>query len=922
MKSITSILNKYLFFFFFFICARTVSAQVSISETLCNYQKTPIGIDSKETSLSWQLHSSRLGVKQTAYRLLVANDSTLLQGDNGNVWDTKKVSSAQSIQVLYSGKKLASAKTYFWKVKVWDNFGNTSAWSKISHLQMGLLNKTDWHGAKWIAYNELPDSLQIVPAIDNPGDPRWSTGNDTLPLLRKEITIVKKIRKATAFITGLGQFEFSINGKKVSDHFLDPGWTKFDKNTLYVTFDITSELQEGSNAFGVMLGNGFYYVPGSRYHKLKGAYGYPKMICNILINYQDGTSENVISDESWKASAGPVTFSSIYGGEDYNAALEQDGWNKPGFNDDNWRKVITVDGPQNLQAQSAYPLKILDSFTVKKITQPRPGIWVYDMGQNASAIPNLTVKGKRGDVVTIRPAELLDDSGFVMQAPVGIPVYFNYTLKGGGTETWHPQFMYYGFRYIQVEGASPADDTMNSTLPAIVSVKSLHTRNSAPTMGTFTCSHELFNRIFKLIDWAIKSNTASIFTDCPHREKLGWLEEAYLVGSSIRYNYDIATLCSKVVSDMKLSQTADGLIPDIAPEYTVFDGGFRDSPEWGSNGVIMPYYIYQWYGDKHILKDSYDLMKRYVDYLTGRAKDHILYFGLGDWYDIGAKDLGPSQLTPAGITSTATYYYDLSILSKVARLLNKQEDAEKYTTLSGEVKEAYNQTFFHEDTKQYGSGSQTSNAISVYMGLVNTSDKKQVVDNIVKDIRKHNNGVTAGDIGFRFLLRVLDENGRSDVIYDMNSRSDVPGYGYQLAHGATALTESWQANRISSNNHLMLGHLMEWFYSGLAGISQEEGSVAFKKIKIRPQSVGNIKWAKGTFHSPYGWITTDWHKYKDHFVLQVQIPANSAANVYLPAIASSKIFENNVMLKASRIKYENGTAIIEVKSGDFKFEVK
>ncbi|MEO8417020.1 MAG: family 78 glycoside hydrolase catalytic domain [Ginsengibacter sp.] len=922
MKSNSAIMNRYFIFFLFFISATPVSAQVSVSETFCDYQQNPIGIDSKEPTLSWQLNSLQRGVTQTACRILVADDSLLLERNNGNVWDTKKISSSQSIHVLFSGKELGSAKTYFWKVKVWDNYGNTSAWSKTSSWQMGMLTKADWKGATWIALNNIADSLLIVPAINNPGDPRWNTGEDTLPLLRKDFVITKKIRKATAFITGLGQFECSINGSKVGDHFLDPGWTKFDKNTLYVTFDITGQLHNGNNTIGVMLGNGFYYVPGSRYRKLKGAYGCPKMICNILITYQDGTTENIVSDESWKASAGPVTFSSIYGGEDYNATLEQVGWNKPGFNDGKWRKVITMDGPQNLQAQSAYPLKILDSFTIKKITQPKPGIWVYDMGQNASAIPELTVEGKRGDEVTIRPAELLDDSGLVMQAPVGTPVYFNYTLKGSGAETWHPQFMYYGFRYIQVEGASPANDTSGSDRPSIISLRSLHTRNSASATGTFTCSDELFNRIFKLIDWAIRSNTASIFTDCPHREKLGWLEEAYLVGSSIRYNYDIATLCKKVISDMKNSQTPGGLIPDIAPEYTVFDGGFRDSPEWGSNGVIMPYYLYQWYGDKQVLEDSYHMMTRYVEYLTGKAKNHILYYGLGDWYDIGPKDLGPSQLTPPGITSTATYYYDLTILSKVARLLNNEKDAERYTALSVGVKDAYNKTFFHDDTKQYGSGSQTSNAISVYMGLVNPSDKKQVVDNIVKDIRQHNNGVTAGDIGFRYLLRVLDDGGKSDVIYDMNSRSDVPGYGYQLARGATALTESWQANRISSNNHFMLGHLMEWLYSGLGGISQEDTSVAFKQIKIRPQPVGDITWAKATFHSPYGWITTNWHKYKDHFVLQVQIPANSGATIYLPATASSKVFENNLLLKETRITCENGTAVIEVASGDYTFEVK
>lgn len=903
-----------------------ISAQISVNKTYCDYRQNPIGIDNKKPFFSWEIHSSLRNVKQIAYRVLVADDSLLLQKNYGNIWDTKKVLSGQSIQIIFSGKKLKSAKTYYWKVMVWNNYGKLSPWSNDAKWQMGLLSNTDWKGAQWIGYNKLPDSLYLVPAIDNPDDKRWTEGQDTLPLLRKEFALNKKIKKATAFISGLGQFELSINGKKVGDDFLDPGWTKYDKQVLYVTFDITNDLRQGQNAIGVMLGNGFYFVPGERYHKLKGAYGYPKMICRIVIDYNDGSEQDIVSDESWKAAPGPVTFSSIYGGEDYNATLEKDGWNNPGYNDSNWRQAIIVSETGKLEAQSAYPLKIFDEFVPQKIAQPKPGVWVYDMGQNASAIPQITVAGKRGAVIKITPAELLDDSGLVMQAPVGSPVFFNYTLKGKGDETWHPHFMYYGFRYIQAEGGVPENTTDPQNLPILKKLTSLHTRNSAPTIGSFTCSNKLFNRIFKLIDWAIKSNTVSIFTDCPHREKLGWLEEAHLVGSSIHYNYDIATLCRKVVRDMMHSQTEDGLIPDIAPEYVIFGGGFRNSPEWGSNGIIMPYYLYQWYGDKQILEESYSMMKRYAAYLEKKSKNHILYFGLGDWYDIGPKDLGPSQLTPGGITSTAIYYYDLTILTKVAMLLHKKEDAKFYKNLSEQVKKVYNETFFNKQAKQYGTGSQTANAISVYMGLVNAADKKKVIDHIVNDIRKNNDGVTSGDIGFRYLLRVLDEAGRSDVIFDMNSRTDVPGYGYQLAHGATALTESWQGNRISSNNHLMLGHLMEWFYNGLGGIKSGENSTAFSNIIIRPEVIGHITFSKVSFLSPYGMITNNWEKKEGSFTMNTQIPVNTKAIIYLPAAKGTSITERGKpVMNRNDIKFlgfEEGKALIQVGSGNYLFIVK
>lgn len=919
-------MNKIILLCLLWVTMLPVSAQISVQQIFCEYQRDPSGIDVPNPQLAWQLSSNKRNVKQIAYRILVADDLLLLKKGVGNIWDTKKVLSNQSIQISYTGKRLFPIKTYYWKVMVWNNYGEASPWSKAAKWQMGLLSAADWKGAKWIAYNKLPDSLRLVPAIADTRDKRWHEGKDILPLLRKEFIVTRAIKKATAFITGLGQFDMSLNGVKVGDHFLDPGWTKYDRHALYVTFDITNALKKGPNALGVMLGNGFYYIPGERYHKLKGAFGYPKMICRIALQYADGSIENIISDETWKATPGPVTFSSIYSGEDHDAALEQQGWDIAGFDDHKWKQALVVDGPAKLETQSQQPLKIFDKFSPVKITQPKPGVWVYDMGQNASAVPFIAVKGDKGKVVKMSPAELLNDDGLVTQAAIGAPVYFNYTLKGTGIETWHPQFMYYGFRYLQVEGAVPEKQANPDKLPVITAIKSLHTRNSAATIGAFSCSNELFNNIFKLIDWAIRSNTASVFTDCPHREKLGWLEEAYLVGSSIRYNYDIATLCRKVVRDMIKSQTADGLIPDIAPEYVEFEHGFRDSPEWGSNGIILPYYMYQWYGDKQVLEESYNMMTRYAAYLEKKSKNHILYYGLGDWYDIGPNDPGESQLTPKGITGTATYYYDLTLLAKVAKVLGKTADVKKYTDLGTEVKKAFNDAFFDKKVHQYGSGSQAANAMAVYMELVDPAEKEQVITQIINDIRDHKNRITAGDIGYHYLLRVLDDAGRSDVIFDMNSQADVPGYGYQLAHGATALTESWQANTNSSNNHFMLGHLMEWFYSGLGGIRPEENSIAFQKIMIRPEPVGDISQAKTSYLSPYGLITNEWSKEINSFHMLTQIPVNATAIIYLPADKNSVLTEGGKSVNNRNdlklIRFEKGKALIRVGSGKYSFMVK
>jgi alpha-L-rhamnosidase len=742
-----------------------------------------------------------------------------------------------------------------------------------------------------------------------------------LPLLRKTFSINKPVKKATLYICGLGHFDMSLNGEKVGDHFLDPGWTQYDKQALYVPFDLTPQLKPGDNTIGVMLGNGFYFIPrDKRYRKMTGAYGYPKMICRLVIEYADGTTGGLVSDESWKTAPGPITFTSIYGGEDYNANLEQPGWNANGFDDSKWRNAIEVTGPPQLNAQMADPLKVVQVFTPISKTPISTGAWVYDLGQNSSGIPEITVRGKKGDTVRITPAELIHPDGSANQNGSGRPYYCDYILKGNGPETWRPQFTYYGFRYLQVNGAVPPDEANPNQQPVMLAIKGLHTRNAAARVGSFTCSNDLFNRTFKLIDWAMQSNMASVFTDCPHREKLGWLEEVHLVGSSLHYSYDIHQLALKCINDMRLAQTPEGLIPEIAPEFTKFPDPFRDSPEWGSNAIILPWYVYQWYGDKQVLTENYDMMKRYLDYLGTKANGHILTQGLGDWYDQGPKAPGYSQQTPKGITATAFYYYDLDIVAKIARMLGKTQDAEADEKLAAEVRQAYNKLFFNPQTKEYGTGSQTANAISVYMGLVGPQDKQAVVDNIVKELHDNGNSLTAGDIGFRYLVQTLEDAGRSDVVFDMNSRSDVPGYGYQLAHGATSLTESWAALPAVSNDHLMLGHIVEWFYGGLGGIRSAPGGIAFKNIEIKPEPVGNITYAKTSYDSPYGTVATDWKKTAGKFEITVQIPVNTIATICLPAKNKSKITEDGkVIAPVKLLGYKNGRAIIKAGSGNYHF---
>ena len=737
-------------------------------------------------------------------------------------------------------------------------------------------------GAQWIAFEQLADSMKVVPAIHGSGD---GLGNkcvkrSVVPMFRKEFNEEGEIDSALINICGLGQYELYMNGEKIGDRFLSPGWTYYQKRCFYNTYDITRFIKKGDNAIGVIVGNGFYYINRERYRKLVVAYGYPRLIFNIVLKMKDGSLKTIQSDENCRTSASPITFTSIYGGEDYDARLEQHGWATPGFDDSKWKTpVIIHDSIGKLMPEEDFPVKEMQKFPVKDISTSRTGRIIYDFGQNTSGIIALKVKGNKGAQIRIKPDELVNDQGNITQVSGGGPYEFNYILKGGDVEEWQPRFSYYGFRYADIEIIEPEGADKKTE---ILDITMLHTRNSSPAVGSFTCSDTLFNRIFELINWGIKSNMASVATDCPHREKLGWLEQTYLIGSSMHYNFDIHSLYNKMLDDMMDSQLESGLIPDIAPEYVHFEGGFRDSPEWGSAAVIIPWLLYKWYGDVDAMKRSYPMMKRYVDYLQGKAIDHIIDYGLGDWYDLGPKYPGEAQLTPKALTATAIYFYDLKIISEMSKILGFEDDSKNYSDQSEMVRQAYLKKFYDGNSGICSTGSQTAYAMSLYTGLIPEKDKKKVFGNLVNSIIKNNYALTSGDIGYHFLVRVLSENGRSDILYKMNSRSDVPGYGYQLKKGATALTESWAALPTSSNDHMMLGHLMEWFYSGLAGIYQDDSSVAYNRIIIAPKPVGNIKWVKCSYNSTKGIISSEWGIKGNSFSFHFTIPESAVAKIIIP----------------------------------------
>lgn len=857
----------------------------SVSDLRCERLENPVGIDDQKPAFGWKLTSGERDVEQVAYQIVVASSESKL--DNPDLWNSGQIISGQNTFVPYQGRRLQSARKYFWKVKIWSNKNKGGTWSEPASFVTGLLDQGDWKGAQWIAFERLADSMKVFPGIHGSGD---DLGNKAvqravIPCFRKGFTVTKKIKAAFVYACGLGQYVLYINGQRVDSSFLDPAWSDYTKRCYYNSYDVTDLVQQGRNAVASLVSTGFLYINRERYRKLVIAAGYPMLRLKMVIRYTDGTTAEITTDDSWKTNPSAITYSSIYGGEDFNANNSHKGWQSALFDDSNWKRPVVVPGPGGkMDAQEAYPVRVEGSFRPIHVDSINSKFRLYDFGQNISGIVRFSGNASRGYKIRIIPSELINKDGTPNQDASGKPYYWEYTFKGGGTETWQPMFSYYGFRYAGIEVFDPEGNPVNVDRIKISSISSLHTQYGAPQVGTFRCSDTLFNRIFQLIRWGISNNMSNVATDCPHREKLGWLEETHLIGNSIQYNYDIFQYYNKIAEDMQDAQLSDGLIPDIAPEYVEFLDGFRDSPEWGSAGILVPWYTFEWYGDTATLRNNYRMMKTYVEYLRRKSGDSsLLAYGLGDWFDLGPKEPGISQLTPLGVTATAFYFYDAKIVSKVATLLHENKDAEEYGLLASSIRNAFNQKYYDREKKVYATGSQTAFAIPLYFGLAPEKDRKDILANLVDSIVKNNYALTAGDIGFRYVIQALEEGGYNDVIYKMNNRDDVPGYGYQIKKGATALTESWQALRNVSNDHMMLGHLMEWFYSGLGGIRQQKGNTGYKHMLIEPQFIKGINWVDCSYRTMNGQVVVKWERTKNGLIkLMVDIPANSTAKLVVP----------------------------------------
>ena len=864
----------------------------------CEYISNPIGMDELSPRLSWQMKKDARGSRQTAYRILVGTTNELVSDDNPDLWDSGIVESDQSVQIVYKGKPLSSGKIVSWKVKIWDEDKNESEWSSTSYWEMGLLDKNDWHG-KWIG---APASLAAK---------EWKFPS---PLFRKKISISKKIRNARAYISGLGYYELYINGFKIGDHVLSPNQTNYDRrkvekwsesrignmNTtvLYETHDITSFLKSGENALGINLGNG-WYIQADRFLDSSLWYDTPRLIAQFALEFEDGSKELITSDENWKCSLSPILHNGLHAGEVYDARLEQKGWNEVGFDDSKWLNAENVRPPTGtLKAQISPPDRVTKTIIPVSVTQRKKGITRFDMGRLISGWARLKISGDKGTVIKLR---FIEEFG---------PTYGQtdtYILKGEGTEIWEPRFTWHAFRYVDVIG-SPSELTVENLEGRVVNT-------DITRAGSFECSNKLLNQILDNYLWTQLGNVhGGVPSDCPHRERRGYTGDGQISAKAAIYNFDMSQFYTKWLDDIRDGQNhKTGYVPNTAPYQ---DGG--GGTAWGSAYIIIPWYMYQYYGDKRLLQNHFSGMKHWVEYLKNELNnDGILANqGLGEWV--------PPEIVviPPEFVNTCYYFYCCNLMSKISTVLDYKEDAEYFTQLAMKAKTAINKIYFDPSNSNYGIGIQGANVFPLGFGITENQNVDAVFNNLVKNIVGKNKAhFDTGILGTPLLLEVLTAMDRADLAYTLMNQRDFPGFGYMIEKGATTIWETFQGD--VSHSHPMFGSVCQWFYQNIGGISPDQDKPGFKHVIIKPSPVSSLSFANVSYQSMYGEIKTQWKFSGEDYFLNVKIPANTSAKVYVLAVSEENVSESGKSVsKKQQVEYlktEGKYAVYEIESGDYQF---
>ncbi len=878
-------------------CSR---APVAVSLTV-DYLENPLGLDNLTPRFSWQHASGKPGFQQTAYQILVASSMQKLSKDDADYWDSGKIGSDLSVHIPYKGKSLSSSGKYYWKVRLWDQNGHPGIYSEINWWEMGLLNKSDWK-AGWIA---AIDNKEAVPPLL------------PAPYFRKEFELPGKIASARLYISGLGYYEAFLNGKKVGDHILDPVKTRYDKQVKYVTYDVGEYLKEGNNAIGVVLGNGWYNQHTREAWDFDKApwRNSPALICQLVVTDENGSTMIVKSDENWKFSTGPIVFDGVHNGETYDARLELGSWNHTGFDDSAWNQAVMVEGPKGvLSSQMMPPARIIQTLRPGNTWQINDTVTMVDLGQNITGWAAIKVQGPKGSQVTLRFGERIFDNGTLDQRELsrfiltGDTQTGRYILKGEGIEQWHPVFTYHGFQYVEVTVSDPAIKLHD------IQGQVIHT--DLREKGHFSSSSELFNKIHENLKWSFLGNYHGYPTDCPHREKMGWSGDALLVAEAGLFNFDMARAYLKWMDDFTDEQRPNGQLPGIIPTsgwgYTygrdpnTLERGY--GPQWEGAFMEIPWQMYRFTGDTGIIIRYYGNFKQYVDYLTAHSHGYLLNFGIDDH-----KQLKP--LTQGHYLSSAFYFHFAGLMAEMAKVAGKKEDAVYYSGLAGEIRKAFNNKYFHPEEGTYDHGGQTPMALALYFGLAEGQHQERVLKNLLKTIEENNGHIDAGVVGTKAVINTLLMHGQEKVLFEMADKRTFPGWGYWIEElGANTLYQNWDGSQ--SLNHIMFGTIGDYFYKGLAGLNIDDTSPGFKHFIVKPSVNNDIEWVEAGYDSPYGQIESKWKRLTNGLQMNVTIPPNSTADIYVPGNEESEI----TFLKGPKenyVGYKPGFHIFKAGPGSF-----
>ncbi len=899
-----------------FISLVEAQNKISLIDLQCEMLTNPEGIDVVQPRLSWQLSSGFSGVAQTAYQIVVSSSKDKLESNNFDLWDSGKVSSNQSINVIYKGQKLTSKKEAYWKVKVWTNKGETT-WSQHNFWTMGILTYAEWKSTRWIGY-DYPfewDSIAMHARL-------------SARYLRKEINLKSNIKKAKVYLMGLGLYEFYINGDKIGNQVLAPVPTDYTKNVKYNVFDVTNNLKEGNNALGTILGNGRYFSMRQDYklYKIK-TFGFPKMALRLEVEYQDGTKESITTDDSWKLTGdGPILSNNEYDGEEYDARKEMPGWNQVGFDDTKWIAATYVQEPGGFfEAQMTPGMKIKEEIHPIAIQKSKTGTYILDMGQNMTGWLQIKVKGNRGDKITMKFAESLKPDGNLYIANLRDANTTDvYILKGDKEEIWEPRFVFHGFRFVEISGLSG--------IPVLADFIGKQVYDDLKTTGTFECSDATMNQIFKNAYWGIRDNYKGMPIDCPQRnERQPWLGDRTTGAYGESFVFDNHTLYAKWLDDIKNAQTQDGGIPDVAPAFWRYYG---DNVTWPGTYITVADMLYRQFGDAEVVEKHYPSMKKWIvymeeNYMKNNLIDKDKY---GDWCVPPESlelihSLDPKRKTDGELISSAFYYYLLQKMKNFAEVIHADaKDIQYYNLLCQKIKTAFNTKFFNKESNTYSNNTVTANVLPLAIGLVPENLKKQVFENMVRVIEVTNNGhISTGVIGTQFLMRTLSDFGRADLALKLATNTTYPSWGYMVENGATTIWELWNGNtadpKMNSQNHVMLlGDLLIWYYENIAGIKSDPQMPGFKQIIMKPAFEVKLNYVNATYESAYGAIKSNWKKDKKGMNWEISIPANTSAKVYLPTKLVNSILVNKVKLDQAGITSteEENQQILTLPSGEYR----